>query len=54
MPCNEPLFALFFFLRFLAAPRLRRFIPGLGELLTSPKPYRFEINPSPFTRNKRR
>jgi len=33
-------FALYFFSRFLAAPRFRRFVSGLGEFLTSPKPYR--------------
>jgi hypothetical protein len=33
-------FALYFFSRFLAAPRFRRLVSGLGEFLTSPKPYR--------------
>jgi len=46
-------FALYFFSRFLAAPRFRRFVSGLGEFLTSPKPYRRKKNSSPFTRIKR-
>jgi hypothetical protein len=45
-------FALYFFWRSLAAPRFRRFISGLGEFLTSPKPYRRKNNSSPFTTTK--